>query len=142
MTAVLYRLVYMSRNDITDEIDTQIDDILETSRENNRLAEVTGALMFNTGCFAQVLEGPHNAIQATFERIQCDERHSDVTVLLFEPSETRVFSRWAMAYVGSQSSALERFGGLGADSGFEFAALDGNEIFDVLRANLYDAESA
>ena len=56
MTAALYRLVYMSRNDITDEIDTQIDDILETSRENNRLAEVTGALMFNTGCFAQVLE--------------------------------------------------------------------------------------
>ncbi|ERJ20103.1 AppA antirepressor of ppsR sensor of blue light protein [Salinisphaera shabanensis E1L3A] len=141
MTAVLYRLVYMSRNDITDEIDTQIDGILKTSRENNRLAEVTGALMFNTGCFAQVLEGPHNAIQATFERIQCDERHSDVTVLLFEPSNKRSFSSWAMAYVGAQESALERFGNLGDESGFEFTALDGDDIYNVLLDNLHDAEA-
>jgi hypothetical protein len=142
MTAVLYRLVYMSRNDITDEIDTQIDGILKTSRENNRLAEVTGALMFNTGCFAQVLEGPHNAIQTTFERIQCDERHSDVTVLLFEPSDKRAFSNWAMAYIGTQASCIERFGNIGTDSGFEFSAIDGERIYEVLRENLREAESA
>jgi hypothetical protein len=140
MPDTLYRLVYMSRNDISDEMEPQIGGILEISRENNRQAQITGALMFNSGCFAQVLEGPHHAIQATFERIQCDERHSDVTVLLFEPSDARVFSSWAMAYVGAQAAAEQRFRHLGRDSGFEFAALDGNEIFNVLRANLYDAE--
>lgn len=142
MTDTLYRLVYMSRNDITDEIELQIGGILEISRENNRRAEITGALMFNAGCFAQVLEGPHHAIPATFERIQCDERHSNVTVLLFEPLDARVFSNWAMAYVGTQAAAEQRFGHLGHDSGFEFDTLDGNEIFNVLRANLHDAEPA
>lgn len=140
MPKSLYRLVYMSRNAIIEEIDTQISHILETSRENNRRADITGALMFNAGCFAQVLEGQRQAIEATFERIQCDERHFEVTVLLFEPLETRAFSNWAMAYVGAQTSTAQRFDAIGSDSGFEFASLDGYDIYNVLLENLYEAE--
>ncbi|MCJ2078787.1 BLUF domain-containing protein [Methylobacterium sp. E-016] len=35
--------------------------------------------MFNAGAFAQVLEGPRRQVEETFERIQCDDRHGDVT---------------------------------------------------------------
>jgi len=144
MTNALYRLVYLSTNQITGKhavIDEQLCGILETSRRNNMQAGVTGALMFNAGCFAQVLEGPHDAIQDTFERIQCDERHSDATVLLFEPSETRAFSNWAMAYVGKSMTSEQQFS-IGSDeSGFDFSVLDGDAIYRALRANLHEAES-
>ena len=76
MTENLHRLVYYSRNCLEgtpEEISAGIRHILETSRTNNRRAAVTGALMFNRTYFAQVLEGPRDAVEATFERIQQDE---------------------------------------------------------------------
>jgi hypothetical protein len=143
LTNALYRLVYLSHNNIAGDlvvVEEQIRDILNASRHNNMQAGVTGALMFNTEYFAQVLEGPHQAVQATFERIQCDERHSNAIVLLFEPSETRAFSNWAMAYVGQNHVSLKQFAAVGDESGFDFSALDGNEIFDLLMENLHEAE--
>ena len=81
---MLQRLVYYSRNAIpgtSGELERHIEQILETSRRNNEAVGVTGALMFNNGCFAQILEGPREAVEKTFERIQRDPRHSDVVLL-------------------------------------------------------------
>jgi hypothetical protein len=89
MTADLHRLVYYSRNRIgggSDSLSDAIGTILETSRSNNARADVTGALMFNAGCFAQVLEGPRVALENVFERIQQDDRHGDVSLLAFSPA--------------------------------------------------------
>ena len=36
----------------------------------------------------------------TFERIQCDHRHADVTVLRSEPIDGRAFAGWSMGYAG------------------------------------------
>ena len=75
----LYRLVYYSRNTMPGsiaEIEKGIAQILGASRQNNARADVTGALLFNKGCFAQILEGPSSGIDQTFERIQRDMRHS------------------------------------------------------------------
>jgi hypothetical protein len=144
MTNALYRLVYLSRNNIEGDqavVAEQIRNILTASRHNNMQAGVTGALMFNKEYFAQVLEGPHQAVQATFERIQCDERHSDAIVLQFEPSETRAFSNWAMAYVGQNQVSLEQFAAVGDESRLDISALDGDEIFGLLMKNLHEAES-
>ena len=84
----LYRLVYISRNEILGDdavIRREIEQILERARDKNPQANITGALMFNAGSFAQVLEGSHDDIQDTFERIQCDPRHSHVVMLSLEP---------------------------------------------------------
>ena len=85
MTSDLHRLVYCSRNRIpgaATEISAEIDVILAASQRNNLRFGVTGALIFNTGAFAQVLEGACPDVESTFERIQCDQRHRDVQVSL------------------------------------------------------------
>jgi len=62
-------------------------------------------LLFSAGTFAQALEGPLAAIERTFERIQCDPRHDDVTVLQIAPIERRAFPDWSMAFAGTAAPA-------------------------------------
>lgn len=140
----LYRLVYYSRNmvmGLDEEVRSTVDQILATSQRNNAAAGITGALMFTDGLFAQVLEGGQAAIETVFEHIQRDERHGEVQLLSFGPVETRVFPGWAMAFVGQNEASAEKFGHYAADSGFDFAAADGDAITSQLRALLCDEES-
>lgn len=108
----LHRLLYYSSNRIAgsgDNLHAEIEQILSSSRRNNRLVGVTGALMFSAGFFGQVLEGEAAAIETTFERIQQDLRHSDVVLLEFRPVLHRSFSDWDMAYVGSPEAVFDRW---------------------------------
>jgi hypothetical protein len=103
MELELHSLAYVSRNLIPTEggaLEAEITRILGRARDNNRQLGVTGALLYSGGCFAQVLEGPVAAIEIVFEQIQCDPRHTDVTVLHFKPAEGRNFSNWSMAFAG------------------------------------------
>ncbi|WP_062015082.1 BLUF domain-containing protein [Aureimonas sp. AU4] len=136
MTADLHRLVYYSRNHVegTDAtLDREIGDILAKSQHNNRRDGITGALLFNAGCFAQVLEGPLGAVEAAFERIQQDERHGDVSLLALERIEARSFPNWAMGFVGASQHDAGRFDAIGSASGFDPARLDGEAIHSLLR---------
>jgi len=97
-----YRLVYYSANRLTGsaaEVEAEIGQILATSRRNNDAVGVTGALLFSDGLFAQVLEGPQAVVEATFERIQRDDRHGDVQLLEFTAIDERSFQAWSMGYV-------------------------------------------
>ena len=139
----LYRLVYVSRNDITGDtgaVRREVDQILATSRRNNARAGVTGALMFNHGCFAQALEGPHDALQGVFERIQCDPRHSRVVVLAFEPVAQPAFAEWSMAYVGADPGALEEFSDLHLAGGLTTDPLAAERVFRLLHDHLREAD--
>jgi hypothetical protein len=144
MNDQLYRIIYISRNEIKGDDATvllEIEQILVSSRTKNPIANISGALMFNAGCFAQVLEGSHDDIQNCFERIQCDQRHSHVVVLSFEPTVKREFSNWSMAYFGADSTASATFGGIMQESGFDAAPLKGARIFDLIKEHLLEAES-
>jgi hypothetical protein len=144
MNKQLYRLVYISRNEIAGDdatVQREIEQILAASRANNPVANISGALMFNSGCFAQVLEGLHDDIQNSFERIQCDSRHSHVVVLAFETMVERRFPSWSMAYIGADSDASARFGGIMQQSDFDTTLLQGDHIFDLLNEHLLEAES-
>ena len=102
MSSEIHKIVYCSRNFISGDDaarDAEIRQILETARRNNSQADVTGALLFSSGYFAQALEGPRTAIEKIFERIQRDNRHGDVTVLESVSGSERDFSQWSMAYV-------------------------------------------
>ena len=135
MTQALSRLVYYSRNRMTgdpDQLSGAINAILAISRTNNAVAAVTGALMFNAGCFAQVLEGPQQAVEGVFERIQQDERHGDVSLLAFEPVERRAFETWSMGFVGASVADAARYGTLALQSGFDPARMTGEALFEAL----------
>jgi hypothetical protein len=60
---------------------------------------LTGALLFTGGHFAQLLEGPEEALRALVSRIECDDRHDRMSMLLDRPSPSRHFASWSMALV-------------------------------------------
>jgi len=135
MTQTLHRLVYYSRNRVTggpEALAEAITSILAASQVNNARMDVTGALMFNAGCFAQVLEGPRAAVENIFERVQQDERHGDVSLLAFAPAPVRVFERWSMGFVGASVKDAARYGALAQQSGFDPARMTGEALFETL----------
>jgi hypothetical protein len=104
----LFRLVYCSRNTIPDhkgDLAEEVANILAASRANNARDGVTGALLYSEGCFAQVLEGGLDAVERTFERIQCDPRHGDVVMLQATRAKGRLFGIWDMALAESDDPA-------------------------------------
>lgn len=100
----LFRLIYYSKNAITDSGDphfrSDLKDILEKAKKNNMAVGVTGALLFNQTYFAQVLEGDRKAVTETFCRIARDPRHSDLVILEARPITQRCFADWSLCFVG------------------------------------------
>ena len=140
----LIRLIYVSTNTIQGDdkvVMAEIEQILATARHKNAENHVTGALMFNAGCFAQVLEGEQEAVQNTFERIQYDRRHSEVVMLSIEPITQREFSNWSMAYHGVNTKSSEMFGDITHQSGFDADNLKSHDIFNLVKQHLIEAES-
>jgi hypothetical protein len=108
MSGALYRLIYCSRNVMRhgaagEGTEEKLQAILRTSRRCNKADNVTGALLFTTSGFAQVLEGPREVVERTFERISADPRHAEVTVLSFTPTARRSFPDWSMGFSGRTS---------------------------------------
>ena len=74
--------------------------IVEQAQINNALSSLTGALIFTGQHFAQVLEGPQEAIHTVMAYIHTDKRHSNVVVVDETPITRRLFADWQMAYHG------------------------------------------
>ena len=143
MTQDLYRLAYFSRNSIVgppELMDVEVQQILRVSRHNNLKVHVTGALLFNSTCFAQVLEGPLDAVEQTFERIQRDTRHSDVTVLELTPATAREFPDWSMAFAGCIEEHRGSFSSL-AEASIQRAGAAAEDLFSLLHNLVLQEES-
>ena len=129
----LFRIVYCSKNTMpgaAEMMASEIDSILAISRRNNARDGVSGGLLFSRNSFAQVLEGPAAAVEAAFERIQCDERHTEVTVIQSETIKARDFPGWSMAYSGVQP---EHSAGPAIAKAFSDTSKGGDEVLDLLR---------
>ena len=138
-----HRIVYFSRNRIDGDDDArrgEIENILARARRNNERANVTGALLFNSGGFAQALEGDIADLEAVFERIQCDPRHSDVLVLDYTPIETRRFENWSMAFIGDRHKDKRLFGAVSETSGFDPRHLRGVDVFQEMQRLVREEE--
>ena len=98
MTEDLFRLIYCSRSAMPpDLVGLQMEQIVAEARRANAASDVTGALIYNEGIFAQLLEGPFGAVRRIFERIQDDPRHEDVLLIQAHITANRVFGAWPMA---------------------------------------------
>ncbi len=137
MSYELYKILYCSRNLIQGESgqqDAEIQQILDTSRVNNSRQNVTGALLYNSVCFAQVLEGPQSAIETIFERIQRDARHGDVTILTSGSGGERDFPDWAMAHVQPPSEKQAAGIAVALDVALMKPENAGTEVLDLLKS--------
>jgi hypothetical protein len=135
MTKDVYRILYCSRNDIQSSPDHQLAEIrkiLVSARSNNAVCGITGALLFNAGCFAQVLEGPLQQVEATFEKIQRDLRHIDVTVLEASYVAQREFPDWSMAFSGSVQGESTAFAEFTLEGAFAHPSAAAAEIREML----------
>ncbi len=132
---LLYRVLYCSRNLMSgdaDAVQCEIRSILSKSRANNERDGLTGGLLFSEGCFAQVLEGPIEAVERAFERIQCDDRHEEVTVLQSGPVEARDFPNWSMAFTGRDQFA-DPLDAAALKQAFGSRSPNGDAVLGILR---------
>jgi len=72
--------------------------VLQVSRRNNALRQITGLLLFDKGQYLQVLEGEPKSVLPLFEVIKLDHRHTGVTEIFRQPIAQRDFAGWSMAY--------------------------------------------
>lgn len=144
MTSDLYQILYCSRNCMhgtTPQTALEINNILSASRRNNVRVDVTGALLFNTIFFAQVLEGPLSGVEKIFEQIQRDHRHSDLIVLDSGLIEARNFPVWSMAFAGADSDAPDPIIAATLNAAVSDPSAAGKEVLSMLR-NLVLQEEA
>jgi hypothetical protein len=137
MTDNIYRILYCSRNSLKGSIEEQkseIANILAKSRSNNSTRGITGALMFNSGFFAQVLEGPLDQVERTFETIQRDMRHDDISVLECGNVPHRDFPEWSMAYASGNSGESASLVDLSLAKVLEHQSTAAAEISSLLRS--------
>lgn len=114
----LRRLFYVSRT--PEHVDARVvNAILAASRRLNRQHDVTGALAYSGGYFAQVLEGDAAHLTALLQRIKRDPRHRDLTVVFERPITRRDYAEWSMGYLydAKLSDELERLLRQPADPG-------------------------
>lgn len=80
--------------------------ILTKARRTNATLQATGILLFHRRSFFQVLEGPRQRIEALYERISADPRHTEVKRLVNEPIEERSFRDWTMGLMEPTAADL------------------------------------
>ena len=138
MSMNTYKLVYCSQNRIrgnSTEVATELRSILNSARANNSRIGVTGALLYNAGNFAQVLEGPLSSIEQVFEVIQRDPRHSEVVVIQSGPAEVREFPEWSMALAGNDATEKMPLATAAFDAVFAISTVAGEKMLAVLKAD-------
>lgn len=132
----LMQLVYASAATVEFD-DERLDSLLSRARRNNRFLNVTGVLLFKDQTFLQVLEGDAQVLKTLYEKIEQDDRHTDVVQLIQEPIAERNFGTWSMGFVAN-SEEITRLPGFvdffGNQQGVTFLDLqnDSRRIRSVL----------
>jgi hypothetical protein len=127
----LLRLTYFSRVNASDEA-TIIRPILRDAIANNSRDNITGLLVAHRGWFVQALEGPPQAVAATYDRIYGDNRHSSPTVLERTVVAGRLFPRWSMCAHSLSPADDEVLALLGQKSSFNPALLTPRSLLKLL----------
>ena len=112
----MYGLLYRSRA-VPGLLAADLNQIIATSQGRNADLGITGLLLHGRldavptapGEFVQWIEGPEEAVEVLFERIEQDSRHREVEVLTRGPGvgmvqgalspDGRLFPGWAMGLV-------------------------------------------
>ena len=93
----LIALIYVS-SAVRSLTNSDIREILNTSRESNKKKDITGILLFKDGNFMQVQEGESSIVDELHLNISRDPRHTGVITLLRTPILIRSFGDWKMGF--------------------------------------------
>jgi len=131
----LYHIIYASRASHPFVID-EIQDFLSECQKNNKENDVTGMLLYDNGCFFQIIEGEKDVLLNLFESIEADKRHDKVVVIISESIPKRNFGRWSMGYADVSRSDLSNLDGFNDffEEGNSLMELDQNRAKKILMA--------
>ena len=102
----MYFIIYHSK--ASEKItESDLNDILETSRRNNPKNDITGCLLYYNGEFLQILEGEKEAVTEQFEKIRKDSRNREITLLESSSAEKRMYPDWSMAYYKMNDNEMD-----------------------------------
>ena len=102
---MVYSLLYVSKSLLAPaEAEVELACILNGSCARNAGLDVTGALISVGGHFAQLLEGPQQAVELLMRSIEDDPRHMRVKIVR-TAHEPRRFAGWSMVYGGHLNAA-------------------------------------
>lgn len=102
--------------------------IISDAVPSNGMLNITGMLVYSKGTFMQVMEGPKNNIDLTFNRIQRDPRHYGIMVIYRGDVDARSFPGWAMGFRSLGEKGLESVAGFVSlnRNGFDFERMKAN----------------
>ena len=83
--------------------------LIEDARAKNQRLGVTGILVYMSGRFLQVLEGEAAVIEELYATIELDQRHREVTRIIFESISKREFRDWSMSLIDLSGDKLRQF---------------------------------
>ena len=91
------RLIYCSQatHDFGPE---ELVELLEQARGRNMGDGLSGMLLYCSQSFLQMLEGDDEAVDATYARVEADDRHTNVRLLMNAQVATRLFPDWSMGF--------------------------------------------
>lgn len=139
---MLQRLLYTSKAKppaCPSEQSGYIAGIVSAAERANGSVGLTGALLYHEGQFVQVLEGPGEEVEQTFERICRDFRHETVRLLDLQRVSARVFSEWGMASVADHEDIADPMRAKIGEIPY-LAGLNAGEAIRELRAVLDEAQ--
>lgn len=103
----IYALAYASRS--SSNLDnSDLEEILVDASAQNRMADVTGVLLYDGATFLQYLEGPEEGVASVFDRIKQSKRHADIRVLTSGEVPERYFWNWSMACQHADASMIQK----------------------------------
>lgn len=80
--------------------DVEVGRIVESAQQRNVARHITGVLVFGSGVFFQLLEGPTAQVKKLRASLYRDPRHSDVVSLDWsEERRERLYPNWEMERV-------------------------------------------
>jgi hypothetical protein len=85
--------------------------ILDDSRRNNLRDEITGVLLYSEGIFMQALEGDEELVMALYKKIEKDQMHKNMIMLISGETEQRAFPDWSMAFITLDHSQMDEIKG-------------------------------
>ena len=128
-------LIYKSRSKGLANWDL-VESILNSSSRNNFENGITGVLVVTETHFLQVLEGPFEPLNATFDRIVRDPRHEEMQLISFKEIRERTFADWGMHGIGlfdlNQDLKSSLFVKFGEDNGNVRLPSTPHEVMDLL----------
>jgi hypothetical protein len=78
---------------------SELNELVEVSRRNNKKHGITGAMLYVENAFIQVIEGEDTAIGQLLDKLRTDTRHRNIRILSDKLAQVRNFQNWSMGIV-------------------------------------------